>query len=62
MNRFYYVASPAGTIKHRFYSTTFVEGTPTQCGIRVQKGWFWWTTRAGRGSGYKLCKRCDRAG
>jgi hypothetical protein len=55
----YYVASPTSQVSHAFDGKRFVEGEPTKCGIRVQKGWVYWPLN----SRWPLhvCKNCARA-
>lgn len=60
VKRFYYVAKPEGRVKHLFHHFSLVEGSPTACGIRVQKGWFWWSSEYNLCK-RRVCKRCERA-
>jgi hypothetical protein len=62
VKRFWNVRRPGGVV-HRMFSKTLVEGNLTQCGIRVQKGWMYWT--GGMFPGHQdsphvfdRCKRC----
>lgn len=61
VNRFFYVKSPDSHVAHRFFAKRFIEGEPTQCGIRVQAGWrYWYAGKRPKDMDILMhCKRCD---
>lgn len=59
--RFFYVALPAGVVKHRVFKMRGnpVEGDLTQCGIAVKPRWRWITPISADAKFLRRCRRCE---
>lgn len=57
VRRYWRISSPNGKVYHHI-TGSLGEGSPTVCGIPVQKGWLYWMP--GKWTRARACKRCRR--